>query len=79
MYYVYILQSLNSPERFYVGITINLNKRLEQHNMGESIHTNKFKPWKIRTTIRFDDKSRAEEFERYLKSSSGRAFTKKHF
>ncbi|MEQ8285750.1 GIY-YIG nuclease family protein [Thalassospira sp.] len=79
MYYVYILQSLNTPEHFYVGITGDLNKRLAQHNDGMSVHTNKFKPWKIRTGIRFDDSSKAEEFEKYLKSSSGRAFAKKHF
>ncbi|WP_350160702.1 GIY-YIG nuclease family protein [Thalassospira sp.] len=44
MYYVYILQSLNTPEHFYVGITCDLNKRLAQHNDGMSVHTNKFKP-----------------------------------
>jgi predicted GIY-YIG superfamily endonuclease len=60
-------------------MTIDLNKRLAQHNNGESIHTNKFKPWKCRTVMRFEDASKAEDFERYLKSSSGRAFAKKHF
>jgi predicted GIY-YIG superfamily endonuclease len=79
MHYVYILQSLETPEHFYVGITTDPNKRLAQHNNGESVHTNKFKPWKIRTVVRFDDFSRAEDFEKYLKSGSGRAFAKKHF
>lgn len=79
MYFVYILQSTNDPDRFYVGLTTDLEKRLGQHNNGESIHTNKFKPWKYRTVIRFDDVQKAEAFERYLKSGSGRAFSKKHF
>ncbi|MBA4207260.1 MAG: excinuclease ABC subunit C [Polymorphum sp.] len=79
MQYVYILQSIDQPEHFYVGITTDLNRRLTQHNNGESIHTNKFKPWKFRTVIRFDDPSKAEDFEKYLKSASGRAFAKKHF
>ncbi|MCF8468144.1 MAG: GIY-YIG nuclease family protein [Sneathiella sp.] len=79
MHYVYILQSIDFPEHFYVGLTIDLNKRLAQHNNGGSIHTNKFKPWKIQTIIRFDDASKAEAFEKYLKSGSGRAFAKKHF
>jgi len=79
MHYVYIRKSVKDPERFYVGLTTDLNKRLAQHNNGESVHTNKFKPWKVRTVIRFDDASKAEDFERYLKSSSGRAFASKHF
>jgi hypothetical protein len=29
--------------------------------------------------LRFEDDARAWEFERYLKSGSGRAFAKKHF
>lgn len=79
MHYVYILQSVEQPEHFYVGKTTDLNKRFAQHNNGESVHTNKFKSWKIRTVIRFDASSKAEDFEKYLKSSSGRAFAKKHF
>ncbi|MCC3304823.1 GIY-YIG nuclease family protein [Sneathiella sp. HT1-7] len=79
MHYVYILQSIDYPERFYVGLTTDLNKRLAQHNNGESVHTNKFNPWKIQTVIRFEDASKAEDFEKYLKSGSGRAFAKKHF
>lgn len=79
MHYAYILQSIDQSAHFYVGITTDLNRRLTQHNNGESIHTNKFKPWKFRTVIRFDDTSKAEDFEKYLKSASGRAFAKKHF
>jgi hypothetical protein len=33
----------------------------------------------VRTAVAFRDPSRAAEFERYLKSHSGRAFAKKHF
>ncbi|MCB9991710.1 MAG: GIY-YIG nuclease family protein [Rhodospirillales bacterium] len=79
MYYVYILQSINTPEHFYTGSTTNLNKRLEEHNSDKSTHTNKFKPWQIRTYITFDNKERAEKFETYLKISSGRAFMTKRF
>jgi len=79
VYCVYILQSINHLEHFYVGLTTDLNRRLAQHNNGASIHTNKFKPWKVRTTVNFDDPAKAEDFEKYLKSGSGRAFCKKHF
>ena len=75
--YVYILQSLTHPEHYYVGITDNLGDRLRRHNGGEVSHTAKFTPWRIKTAIAFSDRSRAAEFEHYLKTASGRAFAKK--
>jgi predicted GIY-YIG superfamily endonuclease len=75
--YVYILQSIPTPESFYVGLTENLKQRLAKHNSGDVPHTAKFKPWRIKTAIAFTDRSRAANFERYLKSASGRAFAKK--
>jgi putative endonuclease len=74
MQYVYILQSINSPENFYVGLTNDVQRRLLEHNQGKSTHTNKHAPWKIKTYIAFCDQQQAFEFERYLKTSSGRAF-----
>ena len=75
--YVYILQSVGSSEHCYVGLTDNLRDRLKRHNAGELIQTSKFRPWRIKTAIAFTDRERAAAFERYLKSSSGRAFAKK--
>jgi putative endonuclease len=40
-------------------------------------HTAKFRPWRIKTAIAFIEQERAIEFERYLKTASGRAFAKK--
>jgi predicted GIY-YIG superfamily endonuclease len=79
MYYVYLLQSLPYPDKKYSGITEDLRKRLAEHNSGKSIHTNKFKPWKLVTYIAFDKRVKAEAFEKYLKQGSGHAFGKKHF
>jgi len=79
MMYVYILQSLSDPGRFYDGITADLQSRLKQHNAGEVFHTAKYKPWKIKNYFAFEDHKKAHAFERYLKSGSGRAFAKKHF
>ena len=79
MHYVYILQSENEPERYYVGLTSEPKRRLAEHNEGKSIHTNKFKPWKKVVEIGFTDPVKANAFELYLKSGSGRAFAKKHF
>ena len=76
-FYVYILQSKATPETFYAGFTEDLKARLKTHNSGRVLHTAKFRPWRIKTAIAFTDRQRAVEFERYLKSSSGRAFAKK--
>ena len=75
--YVYILQSIQVAERFYVGLTEDLQHRLARHNAGEVPHTAKFCPWRIKTAVAFTDRARAADFEHYLKSSSGRAFSKK--
>jgi predicted GIY-YIG superfamily endonuclease len=76
MKYVYILRSLDS-EHFYIGMTDDLRARLAKHNAGEVPHTSKFRPWTVKTHVGFSDETRAVEFERYLKSPSGRAFAKK--
>jgi putative endonuclease len=77
MKYVYILQSETWPERFYVGITDDLRARLRKHNAGEVSHTSKYRPWRLKTYAAFSDEQKAVEFEKYLKSASGRAFAKK--
>ena len=77
MYFVYSIQSENNPDKFYVGLTSDVQRRLDEHNAGKSIHTNEFKPWNLVSYTAFLDKSRAESFESYLKTSSGRAFATK--
>jgi predicted GIY-YIG superfamily endonuclease len=79
MYYVYVLQSITNPERFYEGATEDLKARLKEHNAGEVFHTNKYKPWRIKNYFAFDDRKKAYAFERYLKTGSGRTFVKRHF
>ena len=79
MKYVYVLQSESNPDRYYTDCTIDLKKRHSEHNKGESTHTKKFVPWKLVGYIAFSDHDKADKFERYLKSGSGRAFAKKHF
>jgi predicted GIY-YIG superfamily endonuclease len=76
MKYVYILRS-HDALHFYVGMTNDLRARLAKHNAGEVPHSSKFRPWTLKTYVAFSDEARAVEFERYLKSPSGRAFQKK--
>ena len=75
--YVYILRSVNHPDHYYVGHTDDLHQRLKRHNAGEVVHTSKLRPWRIKTAIAFTESDQAIRFERYLKTSSGRAFAKK--
>ncbi len=75
--YVYILQSEIDFGRYYIGLARDLRDRLRRHNAGHILHTNKWKPWRIKTYVALSDSRRAVALERYLKSSSGRAFTKK--
>ena len=79
MFYVYLLQSVENPEHFYVGCTADLKKRIKQHNSGCSIHTSKFKPWNLRGYVAFDSEEKAQKFEKYLKTGNGRIFQKKFF
>ena len=76
-HYVYLLESESEADRFYVGATQDLKARLAKHNSGEAPHTSKYVPWRLKTYLAFSDKEQAFAFEKYLKSPSGRAFSKK--
>jgi putative endonuclease len=75
--YVYVLRSLNECDRIYIGWTSDLRERLKEHNGGMSGHTAEHRPWEIIWYAGFSSESAAREFERYLKSGSGRAFLHK--
>jgi putative endonuclease len=77
MKYVYLIKSIPYPKEKYIGITSAVKDRLKVHNEGGSPHTTKFKPWKLVAYLAFSSDERAREFEKYLKSGSGRAFAKK--
>ena len=78
-HYVYMLQSIDSPGHWYVGLTEDLESRIKVHNAGRVPYTSKFLPWRVETAIAFRDRAKALAFERYLKNQSGRAFARKHF
>ena len=79
MTFVYVLRSELNPEVYYVGITNDTDRRLSEHNGGQSVHTNKHRPWQLVVSVGFADPAKAAKFEHYLKSGSGRAFAKRHF
>ena len=57
MFYVYKLYS-SSLEKFYVGVTDNIERRIAQHNYGRGKFTSKGMPWEL--VIRLECKSRSE-------------------
>ena len=77
MHYVYILQTVQMPFRIYIGVTSDLRPRVKAHNAGQSPHTAKHRPWKLKSYVAFEELNRASAFERYIKSGSGRAFLHK--
>jgi putative endonuclease len=52
---------------------------VKAHNAGESPHTSKFRPWRLKAYFAFEDETKARSFEAYLKSGSGNAFANKRF
>jgi predicted GIY-YIG superfamily endonuclease len=79
MHYVYLLRSQSHPDQRYIGLTSDLGSRLAKHNEGGVPHTSKYRPWTLHCYIAFQDRLQAADFERYLKSGSGRAFANSHF
>ena len=76
MYYTYILQLKDMS--FYHGYSNNLKQRLKEHLDGSSKSTKNLRPIKLVFYAAFHTKTKAIEFEKYLKSSSGFAFRNKH-
>ena len=77
MYYVYVL--LCTDNRTYIGSTNDLRDRIARHESGYVVATSKRRPIRLYAYFAFTNESTARNFEKYLKSGSGRAFTKKHF
>jgi predicted GIY-YIG superfamily endonuclease len=77
MHCVYLIRSPAEPSERYVGLCVDLKRRLRQPNAGESLHTSKFRPWELVTHIGFSNAGKAKEFELYLKQGSGHAFADK--
>ena len=75
---VYLLRSKKNPNRVYVGLCSNMKNRLAEHNAGECKTTSEARPWEVDVALYFRDEKKAHALERYLKTGSGRAFSKRH-
>lgn len=78
MHYIYVIKSIKDNS-LYIGLSNNLKKRLSEHNLGKSKFTKGHLPYKLLTYIAFSNRSIAANFEKYLKTASGKAFMKKRF
>ncbi len=77
MFYTYILKEVDQ-NHFYVGSTNNLERRIEEHKQSKNRST-QGRNWELYCYFVFKKEYIARNFEIYLKSGSGRAFSKKHF
>lgn len=76
MFYTFILKSTVDGTK-YIGYTSDLKKRLKEHNKGKSKYSSTKAPFVLIWYCAFITKEKAISFEKYLKSSSGYAFSKK--
>ena len=75
---VCLLDSLAKPGNRYVGVTTDIDKRMKEHNAGQSPHKARLNPWRLHVAMQSADDARADAFEQYLKSGSGHAFARRH-
>jgi putative endonuclease len=68
-YQVYILQ--NESRKRYIGLSENVNLRLQQHNDGESKWTSKHGPWEMLWTSKAMSLADARKLENQLKRAKG--------
>ena len=76
MWYVYIIHS-SKIDRYYVGITENLNTRLERHNSGWGRYTKRGIPWVMRYSEKYPTKTDALKREREIKKYKSRKYIEK--
>ena len=76
MNYVYNLKCANGT--IYTGCTNDIEDRLDRHSKGQVEATKNRLPINLICYTAFENKYTAYNFEKYLKSGSGRAFLKKH-
>ncbi|NOZ73948.1 MAG: GIY-YIG nuclease family protein [FCB group bacterium] len=70
-YYVYILESENN-DWYYVGMTQDVNARLQRHNSGRVRSTKRYAPFKLLWTEEFPDRLSARRREKYYKTGFGK-------
>ncbi len=73
---VYIIKSLKNG-KYYIGHSSNVQKRLSEHNSGETYSTRNFTPWILVFNKEFLSKSFAQHIELKIKRMKSRKFIEK--
>lgn len=76
MYYVYALKSINR-NYIYVGLTNNLQRRVNEHNSGYNKTTKPYAPFVLIFHKKFPTRQEARNNEKYLKSGVGKEFLRR--
>ena len=72
-WYVYVLASQRTG-KWYTGSTMNLPKRILEHNAGESLATKGGRPWELIYCEIGLNREDARAREKYLKSGMGKYY-----
>ena len=75
MYHVYILYS-SIIDKYYVGYTNNIRRRLYEHNRKKRKYTDVGIPWDLVYLETFEDKKDAIKREKYIKSRKSKKYIK---
>jgi putative endonuclease len=76
MFYVYAISS-EVKNYIYVGLTNDIERRLDEHNLGYNKTTKPYKPFKLILLEKYETRIEARSREKYLKSGIGKEFLKK--
>jgi len=70
---LYVLQSQKNG-RYYIGITKDIETRLNQHNRGVGKSTRSNKPWRLVYTEEYNTWSEAIKREKRIKSQKSKSY-----
>jgi putative endonuclease len=73
LFFVYILYS-KSLDKYYIGSTENLTRRLEEHNRGKGNFTSKGVPWLLAYKEEYTNKTNAVKRELAIKKRKSRLY-----
>lgn len=75
MYFVYIIKSIVN-QQLYKGITVNVERRLVEHNQGKNKSTEAKMPWELVYFESYNTRIEARKREKFFKSGEGRELLK---
>lgn len=74
-YYVYVLISERDGKR-YIGVTADIERRIQEHNTGLVISTRSRRPLRLAYTESYQSKEDALKREKFFKTGKGREYLK---